>query len=1601
MNEQEIEALVNELTAAGATEQEIATILDEKLAQSKQSSPPPTEPITTQLPSNTASNGGAQEGKAGFHNLKVLFPKLGQDVSEGVGMVNRGLTQVVSEPLKFAGALEQSLGVKSPLQIFLEKTGAIKEQDHFALQLGKAVEDISAELNPVSEEFQQSTTGQVLQGVGQAGGMIASGGFSSVPQLAAQTAKTGFLPAALETAKAVGKTAVSRPGFIGGSMVAAPEWEAAKAAGQTDEQAFNTLISNYFVGQTEVLPIQNILGKLNKATGNTLINTVKNMGSGGLQEGLQEGIQTYLTNQIASGTYDPDRDPLFQVLESAKVGGIVGLILPGVGAALQSAPKDSQQKLTGKIIELSANGAIANTDTGDQNINLEIDKSSEINENQKQVIEDAVQVESPATLPVQPEAGGSQEVSGTQPQAKPEVTAQQKTQESVAEQGDIDVTQLVKEFNETGVLLGQEPGAEPRPVIAEQVADFLRSKNITDEAKVNEFIDEFNALPIEGKPILKIADAKRAYELLAASKPKPFDGETVERTVNEEIKRISQERVKGKTEGTRIGQDFKNTLVSKVQEAMKESNLTPKQINSILTRVRRTNAFTAGSVSNLRSFVDKVMVDANYADQVDLAYNLKSKIKKQAKSKEIPQNIRSTSKEFAKLDLESFDSVEDYTQLAEHITSGMSSPKGNKYSGFDEFKVTEKINEAKRNQEKAQLAQMLSDFADFDVDEIIADDTSIEETLKANEARRTEIMEQLTLRTQVAKESLETAPQEEFGPEEKATVTTMLNADPATMSAADMVSYIRIADNIVINNDFSGAGVIEAKLKAEQVGKELLALPRNNKVTQTNALTAGTADFYSVGQLMDAMVNNQRTVADIEQKTGIAGAFEAGSVTNNMSQEKVDSFKDLLASIKRKYKNKPDPSHIEEQWKGVVLSELARNTDDTSHLPKVKANLERSIQLYTKVDPKLGKKMQEYYQPYKNVLSSTETIERFKKNDPQIHEIWQWFRENVFDEGLTLAAKNTTNKIYNQSLVAENNYLPSSQKRIEKQAKSAEESDGNSRLLTLKPQQAKNTLRATRSLAQGHGYNLNWFGGLFRAYHNTLYDINSAKHIQLLYEVSKRPEFEQVIGGIENKNAILTSLEKRLADQRGDTTTEGNFVKMFNNVAHILKDLGVAKALGGIDQIVTQTVPTWMSASINLGSDANLMFVRVPKTFISDVIGKSRTSEAGRRKGGTDLGESSERYLSDETKGGVKIVEDIRRGVKGAADFSLIPLTKGDVFVRRQAFAGFYTQRLIEQGIDPKTIDLSKEGQKQHEKERQVARAYADHMIATLQVPSNRAEMGEFLTRKGGWDTLRTILFPFSVFPVNTKIRFTRAVNKLASNPSEGKKELASVVAESITFGAIKTYFLAAIVYPKLAELIRAGLGLEEPEKEEDRSTDLWAGISDKAENIKNFRKLSTSVFNDVMPTSIGPGSAMTAYMANYTAYAFRGEDAQDQTYDEWLAETRGLVNQPYESEFSNWGVLGVGSQQLKDIGDAWYDVGTTLAGSDMIYYNTMFGTEEAEVQDVKDLIYWNGLMETMSIVTPREFDNAWKKVYVEQLKDYTPTRQRSFRQSQQSNRRP
>lgn len=279
--------------------------------------------------------------KNNTEQLRKMVPKgtAALDLPELVagGTVNT----IITNSIKGVGAVDEVLWNN-----IYKLLGKEPDYESAATRAGKSVEEFYTP--KVSKETQESFAGQVAQGLGTAIGMMATG----KPNVASPFAKA---PTVLQSLK---NTVTSPAAVLGGAMTAIPEYEAAKAAGVPNDELFGVLAKNYLVGQTEAIPIAHTFERLNKITGGSALNKLKQIGVasgiGGFEEATQEAVQTYLTNQIAKGEYDPDRDPLWQVLESATVGGVVGMILPGIGRAITNAPQEVKDKIAPKIEQLQA-----------------------------------------------------------------------------------------------------------------------------------------------------------------------------------------------------------------------------------------------------------------------------------------------------------------------------------------------------------------------------------------------------------------------------------------------------------------------------------------------------------------------------------------------------------------------------------------------------------------------------------------------------------------------------------------------------------------------------------------------------------------------------------------------------------------------------------------------------------------------------------------------------------------------------------------------------------------------------------------------------------------------------------------------------------------------------------------------------------------------------------------------------------------------------------------------------------------------------------------------------------------------------------------------
>ncbi len=196
----------------------------------------------------------------------------------------------------------------------------------------KAIE----ELNPQDEEFKGSLTDQFSQGLGQVVGAILTGGVGkaaaagNVIQAAPKAVTLGM------AAKQLASNIASPTGAISALGMGQSEFDRAKQAGATDEQAFEVFYKNAITGSAlETIPVMQFFKRFNQASAGGVVNYLKTKAVGGITGGIEEMttevLQQLYANKTAQDIYNINQNLFEGVGESGGIGFGIGFLLNAMG----------------------------------------------------------------------------------------------------------------------------------------------------------------------------------------------------------------------------------------------------------------------------------------------------------------------------------------------------------------------------------------------------------------------------------------------------------------------------------------------------------------------------------------------------------------------------------------------------------------------------------------------------------------------------------------------------------------------------------------------------------------------------------------------------------------------------------------------------------------------------------------------------------------------------------------------------------------------------------------------------------------------------------------------------------------------------------------------------------------------------------------------------------------------------------------------------------------------------------------------------------------------------------------------------------------------
>lgn len=1297
------------------------------------------------------------------------------------------------------------------------------------------------------------------------------------------------------------------------------------------------------------------------------INALKSGGTEAIIEPTQYVVEEIGSSLGAGRTIETAIDDLDskQALESAAAGFTGGFALGGGGTAIQTA----------RILS-DANKEIKQTTTGDESRDNTIDNQTD------QIIKDVIQAQPTAEEIIAPPVDES-----LQPDTSVSEPLVQETETTdVSEQGqkveenapvedtrsqDAPVTpqQLVQEFNESGSLVGQADDKKTtKKVAAENVADFLRTKQISKQEDIDSFVDAWNELPIEGKPVLRVADAKRIGELLV-NKPTKAPVQTIQLTFQEAVQDLNKALEKGVKRGQKL---VNETLIPKVQEALKQAKLTPRQTSAILTKVKGANLFTPGSVSKLGSFIDKVVGDAQYAENLAAGKSLQKRVKKfgRQKSEGIPVNYKILARSFGKINPTEIENLEEYQQKAASLIGAFRPVNSKEYSPVNVTDTEEYIDKVLTVQDELQ-------------------EKTLDET--PNNA------EELKILAQGAVDRLNSKDLGSFDAREKQIIETIKKIDVERLKGGEQVTkkeqdqlkrLIKIVDNIVENDDLSGEAFVENTAAVQEFVKEFEGVLKSTK-TKTSEIGAWGRTMYNISNMVKRLWQNDSVEAKF--RSFVHGPIlTAGSQTEKALVDASEGFDKVLKKLNKKYDT--DLRNIDQKADMMVFS-LFYQMDNESDIAKMHRNIKETIRRNREVGNEAeAKAWEDAYKGFENVISSDQAKAIIEKKNPAVYEMWKYFGsdqegQGLFTDNLADDQARVSKEVYNREYAPTTRYTPIVQHDVNtlfRISEAIQEGTDRAAKPSMKPSQARTAKKRTLNLAQNKVYTLEPYTDWILRYGETVYDNKASKAEARMAELMLHPKFTEMVGGNDNAMALATAYERMVSIQRGTNRliADNEAENLFTEIAKSVRSIGTIKALASASQMIKQsTVAVKTMANLLAGGDGDLFLPAYRAAWTAQfnknsparkLVDQSTLIARGLRLGGTDRG-TSEAYKLQRgaTKWFYKLLENSRVKIDKRTRASLSLLVKPDIFNSRAAYLSYYLQSLRQQGVTD--IDMNTEYKRAEEPTRQQAVAYAENMVEKSQTASNPAAMSaiQAQTKSKGWEFVKTVFLPFSTFDADFKARMVNEISGVRRSPTtENAVKLAGTISEALAFATINA-FLLYWYKEMLRDAVRGITGAEEPEKTEEQIA--------KAKSQQFYSALTASL----NPLAIGTiPQDIQSWTINEVGY--QTHNPENLNKKEWL-RANAIVYEPRDgSMLENLGAYSTGLSPLVELAVDIPRLGGAFGGP--VKITDAYGNEKeiTLTEEQINILLLKTMAEGLTLAGMTEADvaNAIRTVYREEMKN-------------------
>lgn len=916
-------------------------------------------------------------------------------------------------------------------------------------------------------------------------------------------------------------------------------------------------------------------------------------------------------------------------------------------------------------------------------------------------------------------------------------------------------------------------------------------------------------------------------------------------TVNEAtaLKDQLKLEVKAAREGAKSVKDQQNELLDKVRKMGSKGVITTRQTRALLNKIRKLNLNNDVAVNDFFKYSEKIFNDAEYAEKLGRANNLRKSAKKKVKNKDNNQGpIIALVNDFVKINTDNVADLDEYIEMANKLNNAAKSSRVTKLGVA--FKEATSIAEANayitkeiERQEKETKRELLRKFDDLVRNGLISDSMTLkemeefiksldgEEDVESKEEKEALTREYVKAKFDELSASIKDIldSDDTISDADRKLMSDVLGIDLDNVGIRDSFRFVEAMDNFQMNGITSGVEAMMRSYTGVENAKELQSSGfKSFELKRLFSKAYGkfrAKQTYSLPILFENMFAGESAARVFMKKSGyndVANGKVAALVKHN---EKLREHKKLFSKSKPNGKNFNDAENIHERG---IFAYLIRSVNDDptavdSMFQKRLDNVKRTIENHRNTKSEKHQKIADSLEKVAKkmgIFEDNPTIESIESKVDEINKKdIQWWVDSWSEIYPELS--DVSLSVYNTVLARDAFYTTDTIGNINRRFDLTDETGGFS--VNTADTQRTGVLHENNRFKIGEKnsdsiIDFNFDANQDKAFKAALVDVNTAGPIRQLKAFMDSKYISDIVATKEDLEVLKERLYNYVKRTKGKAVSEDDIKASasFNRKLNRLSLLNTSLILGRPSQYLLQTVPIIANTMINTSTVGRFDIGDAVSRSAIKFLSRTNRTIAIRALDARAHIEKAERYLDKNPEA---LSEKAGDAFDKVNEFWLkYTLQNADVWVANASWLTYYQDYLHKnKGVATGSIDWDS-----HEVDEDAA-DYAQQKVDRQQNISDPHMAGEWQQSSSATKKILTkVIMPFSNFAMNQKSRLNADLRALRFGTAEDKKEAWFSIAGMATEQAIFRGVQAAIGIG-LYNLGSSLFGYDDDDEEEEK----------------------------------------------------------------------------------------------------------------------------------------------------------------------------------------